>query len=126
MQNVNRMKAICIVVDVLGLIYGGLYYFWMVFSVGTTGYHGLDHFFTTINPMTYGTYFLGIVLLFHCYVFKNIWGRLVFWILYLFSAIVSLIAIMGMDIWSDFLIYAPHLIIIPAAVYIMYRGRRRA
>ena len=125
MQKTNLMKNVCMFIDAVAIIYGGLFFYWMFFGIDSAVHNGLDYFFITINPMTWGTYFLGIMLLFHCYVFKNIWGRLVLWILYLFSTIISLVAVMGMYVWSDFLMYVPHLIIIPAAIFVMYKGREK-
>lgn len=121
MKKAKYMRSICVVIDVLALLCGALYIYFVFRSSDVQDV--IEDFFITINPMTYGSYFLGIVLIFHCYVFKNIWGRLVFWGLYLFSATLSLVAIMGVSAWSDFLMYVPHLFIITVTIFIMH-GRK--
>ncbi len=117
------IKVICIITDVLAILYGGTYFYWMARRNSMVYENELTNFFAFFNPMTYGSYFLGITLLFHCYVLKNNFGKVIIGLLYVGSAIASLIAVMGMTGWTDLLMYVPHLFIIIAVSWVLYEKK---
>lgn len=116
------LKIICVIIDVLAFLYVNTYFYW-IFRNSAMYENELFSFFTIVNPMTYGTYILGIALILHCYVFENILSRIVLWFLYLSSVAVSLISIMGMAGWGEFVIFVPHPIIIIAAIIVMHKKK---
>lgn len=116
------VKIICMCVDVLAFLYVTVYFYW-IFKSSTIYENELSSFFAAVNPMTYGTYILGIALILHCAVFKNMLGRVILWFIYLSSVVVSLISIMGMTGWRDFIIFVPHPLIIIVTIIVMYKGK---
>lgn len=109
----------------LVLLYFASYLYWMFGGEGSV-YDQLSSLFVKLNPMTIGTYLLGLAVLIHLIVFKNpiIWGILC--AAYLFSVTVSFIAIMGLTRWGDFLIYLPHIFILVATIFVLKRKSKWA
>lgn len=118
--NTRPIQIASLISDVAMMIYVLSYFYWMFF-VEDTDAHFLTDFFVRFNPMTLGTYFVGLVMLLHMVAFKNVIGRCLLATIYGFTMIVSLVAIMGMTSWSDLIIYIPHLIIISAAFVVLHR-----
>mgnify|MGYP000355916099 CR=1 FL=1 len=119
MQKIS-LRVIAVVLDLIMLLYYALYFYWM-FGVTDMDAHPLTRVFVTINPMTWGTYFLGLAMLVHLMAFKNIFGRCLLILSYVLPVLVSLIAIMGMTGWSDLAIYLPHVAVIFIGVVIVRR-----
>ena len=119
MQKIRKpnkvIRVLSFVLDIVVLSYFVLYIYWM-FAVKSMDTHPLTTVFTTVNPMTTGTYCLGVALVLHIFSFQNILGRCLICIAYIFSVVVSLIAVMGMTGWNDLLMYVPHVFIIIAAI----------
>lgn len=114
------LRVIAVVLDLIMLLYYALYFYWM-FGITDMDIHPLTQVFVTINPMTWGTYFLGLAMLVHLMAFKNIVGRCLLILSYVLSVLVSLIAIMVMTGWSDLAIYLPHVAVIFIGVVIVRR-----
>ena len=74
-----------------------------------------------INPFTIGAYLLGAVALLNLKYCLSKAYRIGFFVSYCFLAVCSLVAIMGMTYWWELFMYAPHVIIIVAAIMIMSR-----
>ena len=74
-----------------------------------------------INPFTIGAYLLGAVALLNLKYCQSKAYRIGFFVSYCFLAVCSLVAIMGMTYWWELFMYAPHVIIIVAAIMIMSR-----
>ena len=74
-----------------------------------------------INPFTIGAYLLGAVALLNLKYCLSKAYRIGFFVSYCFLAVCSLVAIMGMTYWWELLMYAPHIIIIAAAIMIVSR-----
>ena len=87
-------------------------------SVVLTAYSG---FIAYINPFTIGAYLLGAVALLNLKYCQSKAYRIGFFVSYCFLAVCSLVAIMGMTYWWELFMYAPHVIIIAAAIMIMSR-----
>ena len=87
-------------------------------SVVLTAYSG---FIAYINPFTIGAYLLGVVALLNLKYCQSKAYRIGFFVSYCFLAVCSLVAIMGMTYWWELFMYAPHVIIIAAAIMIMSR-----
>lgn len=87
-------------------------------SVVLTAYSG---FIAYINPFTIGAYLLGVVALLNLKYCQSKAYRIGFFVSYCFLAVCSLVAIMGMTYWWELFMYAPHVIIIVAAIMIMSR-----
>ena len=87
-------------------------------SVVLTAYSG---FIAYINPFTIGAYLLGVVALLNLTYCQSKAYRIGFFVSYCFLAVCSLVAIMGMTYWWELFMYAPHVIIIVAAIMIMSR-----
>lgn len=113
-------RACVIAADAAALLYFAFYIYW-VFSAAGADHHPLTGFFTTVNPMTVGSYFMGGALLLHMLAFKGVFGRCLMGIPYGLSVLLSLIAMMGMTGWKDLLMYVPHGIILCLAVVIIVK-----
>ena len=87
-------------------------------SVVVDAYSG---FIAYINPFTVGAYLLGVVALLNLKYCQSKAYRIGFFVSYCFLAVCSLVAIMGMTYWWELLMYAPHIIIIAAAIMIVSR-----
>ena len=87
-------------------------------TVVMTAYSG---FIAYINPFTIGAYLLGAVALLNLKYCQSKAYRIGFFVFYCFLAVCSLVAIMGMTYWWELFMYAPHVIIIVAAIMIMSR-----
>ena len=85
-------------------------------SVVLTAYSG---FIAYINPFTIGAYLLGAVALLNLKYCQSKAYRIGFFVSYCFLAVCSLVAIMGMTYWWELFMYAPHVIIIVAAILIV-------
>ena len=85
-------------------------------SVVLTAYSG---FIAYINPFTIGAYLLGVVALLNLQYCQSKIYRIAFFVFYCIIAVCTLVAIMGMTKWWELLMYAPHLIIIVAAILIV-------
>lgn len=119
-SGVTLLRVTAIVLDVIMLLYFVLYFYWM-FGAADMDTHPLTQMFVTINPMTWGTYFLGAAVLVHLMAFRNIVGRILLIVPYFLAVIVSLIAIMGMTGWKDLTIYIPHVVIVFIGAVIIRR-----
>ena len=58
MQKIS-LHVIAVVLNLIMLLYYALYFYWM-FGITDMDTHPLTQVFVTINPMTWGTYFLEI------------------------------------------------------------------
>lgn len=87
-------------------------------SVVLTAYSG---FIAYINPFTIGAYLLGVVALLNLKYCQSKIYRIAFFVFYCIIAVCTLVAIMGMTYWWELFMYAPHVIIIVAAIMIMSR-----
>ena len=87
-------------------------------SVVLTAYSG---FIAYINPFTIGAYLLGAVALLNLKYCQSKIYRIAFFVFYCIIAVCTLVAIMGMTYWWELFMYAPHVIIIAAAIMIMSR-----
>ncbi len=129
MQKINtprsHLRIIALLVDILALSYMVVYFYWIFFveNMDTSIWTG---FFAKVNPMTWGTYFMGLAVIIHFASFRNVIGRCLMAVLYAFSVLVSLVAIMGMFSGWDFVIYVPHIIIIILIVAILKREQKRS
>ena len=83
--------------------------------------HAYSGFIAYINPFTIGAYLLGAVALLNLKYCQSKAYRIGFFVSYCFLAVCSLVAIMGMTYWWELFMYAPHVIIIAAAIMIMSR-----
>ena len=122
-KNLEQMRTIRIisgVLDAIALMYFVSYMYW-IFAVLDMDNHPLSVLFIKINPMTIGTYFIGISMILHLLAFRNSVGRCIICIPYILSIIVSLIAVMGMTGWNDLIMYVPHIIIIIIAIAIIVK-----
>ncbi|OLR55636.1 hypothetical protein BHK98_05895 [Hornefia porci] len=119
-SKVTLLRVTAIVLDVIMLLYFALYFYWM-FGVADMDTHPLTRMFATINPMTWGTYFLGLAVLVHFMAFRNIVGRCLLIVPYFLAVLVSLIAVMGMTGWKDLAIYIPHVVVVLLGVVIIRR-----
>lgn len=118
------IRIISALLDVIALMYFALYMYWIL-AVLDMDNHPLSVLFIKINPMTIGTYFIGISMILHLLAFRNSVGRCIICIPYILSVIVSLIAVMGMTGWSDLIMYAPHIVIISVAITIIVKQIKR-
>jgi hypothetical protein len=84
-----------------------------------TAYSG---FIAYINPFTIGAYLLGAVALLNLKYCQSKAYRIGFFVSYCFLAVCSLVAIMGMTYWWELFMYAPHVIIIVAAILIVSKS----
>lgn len=109
----------------LVLLYFASYLYWMFGAEGSV-YDQLSTLFVKLNPMTIGTYLLGLTVLIHLIVFKNPIILGILCAAYLFSVTVSFITIMGMTRWGDFLIYLPHIFILIATIFVLKRKSKWA
>ena len=107
------------------IVYYMVFFLWAKLSepdegetVVLTAYSG---FIAYINPFTIGAYLLGAVALLNLKYCQSKAYRIGFFVSYCFLAVCSLVAIMGMTYWWELLMYAPHVIIIAAAIMIMSR-----
>lgn len=85
-------------------------------SVVVDAYSG---FIAYINPFTVGAYLLGVVALLNLKYCQSKIYRIAFFVFYCIIVVCTLVAIMGMTKWGELLMYAPHLIIIVAAILIV-------
>ena len=115
------IRIVSAVLDVITILYFVLYICWIFIMPNN---NQLEQLFTHINPMTVGTYFMGISVIVHLIVFKNIIGRLIICVPYIFSVIFSFIAIMGMTSWSDLIMYIPNVAIICVAIIVIVRQKK--
>lgn len=83
-------------------------------SVVLTAYSG---FIAYIN----GSYLLGVVALLNLKYCQSKIYRIAFFVFYCIIAVCTLVAIMGMTHWWELFMYAPHAIIIAAAIMIVSR-----
>ena len=83
--------------------------------------HAYSGFIAYINPFTIGAYLLGAVALLNLKYCQSKAYRIGFFVSYCFLAVCSLVAIMGMTYWWELFMYAPHVIIIAAAIMIVSR-----
>ena len=72
-----------------------------------------------INPFTIGAYLLGAVALLNLKYCQSKAYRIAFFVFYCIIVVCTLVAIMGMTNWWELIMYAPHLIIIVAAILIV-------
>ena len=107
------------------IVYYMVFFLWAKLSepdegetVVLTAYSG---FIAYINPFTIGAYLLGAVALLNLKYCQSKAYRIGFFVSYCFLAVCSLVAIMGMTYWWELFMYAPHVIIIAAAIMIMSR-----
>ena len=70
-------------------------------------------------PFTIGAYLLGVVALLNLKYCQSKIYRIAFFVFYCIIVVCTLVAIMGMTKWWELLMYAPHLIIIVAAILIV-------
>lgn len=119
-EYMSVIRIISVLLDVIALMYFALYMYW-IFAVLDMDNHPLYVLFIKINPMTIGTYFIGISMILHLIAFRNSVGRCIICIPYILSIIVSLIVVMGMTGWNDLIIYVPHIIIIMVAIVIIVK-----
>ena len=116
------IRIVSAVLDVITILYFVLYICWIFVMPNN---NQLDQLFTHINPMTIGTYFMGISVIVHLIAFKNIIGRLIICVPYIFSLIFSFIAIMGATGLSDLIMYIPHVVIICVAIIVIVRQKKQ-
>lgn len=81
--------------------------------------HAYSGFIAYINPFTIGAYLLGAVALLNLKYCQSKAYRIVFFLFYLIIVVCTLVAIMGMTNLWELIMYAPHLIIIVAAILIV-------
>ena len=123
-KNVETKRPIIIVsavLDIFSILYFVLYICWIFVMPNN---NQLDQLFTHINPMTIGTYFMGISVIVHLIAFKNIIGRFIICVPYISSVIFSFIAIMGVTGWSDLMMYIPHVAIICVAIIAIVKQKK--
>ncbi len=127
-QNISIFQIIVAVMDAVMVIYVGLYYYW-AFIAGTAGTGFLSELFDIINPLTTGAYLYGAVVLLHFSVFRNLPGRCLIAVPYLFTVISSGLMIMSVANSSDWLtlilLFMPHIIIIDLAFIIIWMQQRK-
>ena len=78
-------------------------------------------FIAYINPFTIGAYLLGAVALLNLKYCQSKTYKIAFFVFYCIIAVCTLVAIMGMTKWWELLMYAPHVIMIVAAIMIVSR-----
>ena len=115
------IRIVSAVFDVITILYFVLYICWIFIMPDN---NQLDQLFTHINPMTVGSYFMGISVIVHLIAFKNIIGRFIICIPYIFSVIFALVAIMGATGLSDLIMYIPHVVIICVAIIVIVRQKK--
>ena len=81
--------------------------------------HAYSGFIAYINPFTIGAYLLGAVALLNLKYCQRKAYRIAFFVFYCIIVVCTLVAIMGMTNWWELIMYAPHLIIIVAAILIV-------
>ncbi len=127
-QNISIFRIIAAVMDAVMVVYVGLYYYW-AFIAGTAGTGFLSDLFDIINPLTTGAYLYGAVVLLHFSVFRNLWGRSLMAVPYLFTVISSGLMIMSVANWSDWLtlilLFVPHIIVIVLTFIIIWMQQRK-
>ena len=116
------IRIVSAVLDVITILYFVLYICWIFVMPNN---NQLDQLFTHINPMTVGTYFMGISVIVHLIAFKNIIGRFIIFVPYIFSVIFSFIAIMGVTDLSDLIMYIPHVVIICVAIVVIVKQKKQ-
>ena len=119
----SPIHIIAVLADTAVVIYVSLYFCWIFFDSMDT--HFLTDVFVRSNPMTWGSYLTGIVMLIHLAVFKNIIGRCLIAISYYFTVAVSLVAIMGMTSWTDLAMFLPHVAVIVVAIVILVKQKKQ-
>ena len=85
----------------------------------------LKSVYVNVNPYTFGAYFFGVSVLLFCAFYRNWVSKVILCILYILVVLFSLVAVMGMESAADFLIYAPHLLIIGGIVYTFWKALRK-
>lgn len=123
-KNLSAFRIVALVVDIIALAYFMLYIYWM-FGVPITDSHPLTQLFLTINPMTIGTYCLGVAMLIHLIAYRNILGRCAICIPYAFSVIASSVSLISMTGLKDLLIFIPNVIIIGVGIAILIKQGKR-
>ena len=81
--------------------------------------HAYSGFIAYINPFTIGAYLLGAVALLNLQYCQSKAYRIAFFVFYCIIVVCTLVAIIGMTNWWELIMYAPHLIIIVAAILIV-------
>ena len=72
-----------------------------------------------INPFTIGAYLLGAVALLNLKYCQRKAYRIAFFVFYCIIALCTLVSIMGMTYWWELLMFAPHVIVMVAAIIIV-------
>lgn len=122
-EQMRIIRIISGVLDAITLMYFVSYMYW-IFAVLDKDSHILSDLFIKVNPMTVGTYCMGLFMILHLIAFRNPIGRCVICIPYILSLVVSFIATMGMTGWNDLIMYAPHILIIGLAITIMVKQKK--
>lgn len=117
-KHTTALRKVAVVLDVLAAIYVTAFIFWMFELAGDAFSQKLLRFFVVATPMTVGAYSIGIVAAVHCKAFKNVIGIVAVCIVYVLMIFGSLGALMGMDGWSDVIVFfLPHIIIIGYIIF---------
>lgn len=114
----KAVSGICVFAAILYFI--GFYLWAMDIFEGPA--QGLKTLYTKVNPFTLGAYFLGVSVLLFCAFYRNWVLKGILCILYILVVLFSLVAVMGMESAADFLIYAPHLLIVAGITYTFWKA----
>lgn len=121
-KHITVLCKIAIVLDVLATIYAIACICWTFELTGEFFSQKLTRFFVIANPMTIGAYSIGIVAAVNCKAFNNVISIVAVCTVYVLMILASLVAIMGMDGWTDVILFLlPHIIIIGYIVIILIK-----
>lgn len=122
-ENIAVIRKISYVMDAVFLLYFVLL-FYFVHTMSDS--RVLLAIFVRVNPFTLGAYYMGLTAVVHLIAFKNVLSRALIWIVYLFVAVCSLVAIMGITEMWEFIIYVPHVIFILLGITVLIVQRTYA
>lgn len=127
-HNISIFRVVVAVLDAVMVAYIGSYFYW-AFIAGTAGSGFLPGLFEAINPITTGAYLSGAIVLLHLSAYRNVLGRFLIALPYLFTVISSGLMIMTVANWSDWptlaILGIPHVIIVILAIAIIRVQRRK-
>ena len=124
LTNNTYKKNIAKCLITISVIYFVLLLVWIA-SQGTGDYAMLDKLFMTVNPFTWGAYFLGITAVVALYCFKSKLLICAVWFCYAFNLSISFIVFMGVYNTKDMLMYLPHIIFIICGATLLGRKRKQ-
>ena len=122
-QEIASARKHALILDIVMVVFFGAFFTWMYTTNGLAQGEFLK-VFGKLNPLTVGTYCLGIVTVIHFSTFRNIFGRILMLLFYVATIVASFIIVGGTKTMMNVFMLFPHILILLLLIYVVVKKRR--